>query len=52
MINIYPEFKKGLINIFSIFDDVIDDKFKFIIYLLFFIMIIILFIFIRKRNKK
>ena len=52
MINIYPEFKKGLINIFSIFDDVIDDKFEFIIYLLFFIMIVILFIFIRKRNKK
>jgi len=52
IINIYPEFKKRLINIFSIFDDIINDKFVFIIYLLFFIMIIILIIFIRKRNKK
>jgi hypothetical protein len=52
MINIYPEFKKGLINIFEIFDDVINDKFEFIIYLLFFIIIIILLIFIKKRNKK
>ena len=52
MINIYPEFKKALINIFSIFDDVINDKFEFIVYLLFFIMIIIMLIFIRKRNKK
>jgi len=52
MINVYPEYKKGFINIFSIFDGVINDKFEFIKYLLFFIMIIILFIFIRKRNKK
>ena len=52
MINIYPDIKNRIIKVINIVDEIIVDKYNYIIYLSFIIIIVTLFNCIIKKIKK
>ena len=52
MINIYPDIKNILIKVINIIDDLIIDKYSYILYFSFIIIILTMFLFIKNKNKK